>query len=114
MSLAYHEETKGIFHPVDIYSIHSNPHLWAKKRDPNDNDDGQTPLHLASKFGQQSVVGLLLELGASIDCTDDYGQKPIHLAAQSNKPEVVQVFLKQRPNLVSVSTKVKHICWSDR
>ena len=41
-----------------------------------------------------------------MDSTDDYGQKPIHLAAQSNKPEVVKLFLKQRPSLVSVTTKV--------
>ena len=53
-----------------------------------------------------SVCSLLLELGASLDSTDDYGQKPIHLAAQSNKPEVVKLLLKQRPNLVSIATKV--------
>ena len=67
----------------------------------------QTPLHLAAQFGQLSVCSLLLELGASLDSTDDFGQKPIHLAALSNKPEVVKLFLKQRANLVSVSTKVR-------
>ncbi len=66
----------------------------------------QTPLHLAASAGQESVSALLLELGASLDATDEYGQKPIHLAAQSNKPEVVKLFLKQRPKLVSVTTKV--------
>ena len=67
----------------------------------------QTPLHLAASAGQESVSALLMELGASLDSTDDYGQKPIHLAAQSNKPEVVKLFLKQRPQLVSVTTKVE-------
>ena len=67
----------------------------------------QTPLHLAAQHGQLAVCNLLLELGASLDSTDDYGQKPIHLAAKSNKPEVVKLFLKQRTNLVSVSTKVR-------
>ena len=66
----------------------------------------QTPLHLAASSGQESVCALLLELGASLDSTDDYGQKPIHLAAQSNKSEVVKLFLKQRPQLVSVTTRV--------
>ena len=66
----------------------------------------QTPLHLAASAGQLPVCNLLIELGASLDATDDYGQKPIHLAAQSNKPEVVKLFLKQRPSLVSVTTKV--------
>ena len=45
----------------------------------------QTPLHLASQYGQLTAVGLLSELGASLDATDDFGQKPIHLAAQSNR-----------------------------
>ena len=66
----------------------------------------QTPLHLAASAGQLAVCSLLLELGASLDATDDYGQKPIHLAAQSNKAEVVKVLLKLRPNSVSVATKV--------
>ena len=52
------------------------------------------------------MCSLLLELGASLDATDDFGQKPIHLAAQSNKAEVVKVLLKLRPNSVSVATKV--------
>ena len=52
------------------------------------------------------MCGLLLDLGASLDSTDDFGQKPIHLAAQSDKAEVVKMFLKQRQSLVSVITKV--------
>ena len=70
----------------------------------------QTPLHLAAQFGQLSVCSLLLELGASLDSTDDHGQKPIHLAAQSNKPEVVKLLVTKRPNLVSVSTKDGSTC----
>ena len=70
----------------------------------------QTPLHLAAQFGQLAVCGLLLELGASLDSTDDHGQKPIHLAAQSNKPEVVKLLVTKRPNLVSVSTKDGSTC----
>jgi ankyrin repeat protein len=49
------------------------------------------------------VCTLLIDLGASLDATDDYGQKPIHLAAQSNKATVVKTLLKQRPNLVRKS-----------
>ena len=62
--------------------------------------------YLAASAGQLAVCSLLLELGASLDATDDFGQKPIHLAAQSNKSEVVKVLLKLRPNSVSVATKV--------
>ena len=55
------------------------------------------------------MCGLLLDLGASLDSTDDFGQKPIHLAAQSDKAEVVKMFLKQRQSLVSVITKVSQL-----
>ncbi|KAG8227341.1 hypothetical protein J437_LFUL003330 [Ladona fulva] len=67
----------------------------------------QTPLHLASAAGQLEVCRLLLELGASIDATDDQGQKPIHAAAKNNYPEVAQLFLQQQPSLVLAAAKVK-------
>jgi len=63
----------------------------------------QTPLHLAASSGQESVCTLLIDLGASLDATDDYGQKPIHLAAMSNQASVVKILLKQKPSLVSCS-----------
>ncbi|XP_054262267.1 ankyrin-1-like [Macrosteles quadrilineatus] len=70
----------------------------------------QTPLHLAAAAGQLEVCRLLLELGASIDATDDQGQKPIHVAAQNNFPEVAQLFLQQHPSLVMASTKDGNTC----
>lgn len=66
----------------------------------------QTPLHLAAAAGQLEVCRLLLELGASIDATDDLGQKPIHVAALNNYSDVVQLFLQQHPSLVMAHTKV--------
>ncbi|KAL1139667.1 hypothetical protein AAG570_006645 [Ranatra chinensis] len=70
----------------------------------------QTPLHLAAAAGQLEVCRLLLELGASIDATDDQDQKPIHAAAQNNFPEVVQLFLQQHPSLVQACTKDGNTC----
>ena len=70
----------------------------------------QTPLHLAAAAGQLEVCRLLLELGASIDATDDLGQKPIHAAAQNNYSEVVQLFLQQHPSLVMANTKDGNTC----
>ena len=52
---------------------------------------------------------MLLDLGASLDCTDDDGQKPIHMAAKSNKPEAVRLLLEQKPNSVFMVTKVSTI-----
>ncbi|XP_046389393.1 ankyrin-3 [Ischnura elegans] len=70
----------------------------------------QTPLHLASAAGQLEVCRLLLELGASIDATDDQGQKPIHAAAKNNYPEVAQLFLQQQPSLVLAASKDGSTC----
>jgi len=67
----------------------------------------QTPLHLAAADGQLEVCRLLLELGASIDATDELGQKPIHVAAQNNYSAVVALFLQKHPQLVGANTKVK-------
>ena len=55
------------------------------------------------------MVNLLLDLGASLDATDDDGQKPIHMAAQSNKPEAVRSLLEKKPNSVFLVTKVSSI-----
>ena len=63
-------------------------------------------MQIAASAGQLAVCSLLLELGASLDSTDDDGQKPIHLAAQSNKPDVVKLLLREKPNSVSAATKV--------
>jgi ankyrin repeat protein len=66
----------------------------------------QTPLHLAAADGQLEVCRLLLELGASIDATDELGQKPIHVAAQNNYSAVVALFLQKHPQLAGANTKV--------
>lgn len=70
----------------------------------------QTPLHLAAASGQIEVCKLLLELGASIDATDDLGQKPIHVAAQNNYSEVAKLFLQQHPSLVMGTSKDGNTC----
>lgn len=70
----------------------------------------QTPLHLAAASGQIEVCKLLLELGASIDATDDLGQKPIHVAAQNNFSEVAKLFLQQHPSLVMGTSKDGNTC----
>jgi len=41
---------------------------------------GQTPLHLASQQGHQSVARLLLDKRAKVDAADMVGQTPYHLA----------------------------------
>ena len=40
-----------------------------------------------------------------IDPNDDLDQKPIHLSAQNDHTHLVQLFLENRPSLVSSTTK---------
>ncbi|XP_011314875.1 uncharacterized protein nompC [Fopius arisanus] len=70
----------------------------------------QTPLHLAASSGQMKVCETLLELGASIDATDEQGQKPIHAAAMNNYSDVAQLFLRTHPSLVMACTKDGNSC----
>ncbi|XP_011695992.1 PREDICTED: ankyrin-3-like [Wasmannia auropunctata] len=70
----------------------------------------QTPLHLAAGAGQLEVCKLLLELGASIDATDDQGQMPIHAAVMNNYAEVAQLFLQRHAGLMMACTNDGNTC----
>ena len=51
----------------------TNIFLW----DKYDFQKKQTPLHLAAIAGMQAACDTLINLGASVDSTDDFGQKPV-------------------------------------
>ncbi|GAB1600935.1 hypothetical protein Ahia01_000371700 [Argonauta hians] len=64
--------------------------LEQDKRNLNDqNDDGKTALHIASRAGQETIVELLLAAGAQVDiqCLDN--TTALHLAMWKNKEAVV-------------------------
>ena len=44
--------------------------------------DGETPLHLASEWGQVDAVSTLIEHGADVAAQRRDGQTPLHLASQ--------------------------------
>ena len=69
---------------------------------PNDYDaNGETPLHVAAKRGNQTVVELLLEGGAKVNApTDDsLCVTPLHLAVIGGHTGVVQVLLNNQADV---------------
>lgn len=43
---------------------------------------GEYPLHYAARFGQNDVIELLLSLGCSLECVDNWGFSPLHCACE--------------------------------
>lgn len=52
-----------------------------------------TPLHIASRNGRLSCVGLLLDAGAEVNCRNRRGSTALNLAALGNHPSVVSALL---------------------
>ena len=44
------------------------------------NNDWETPLHLASRWGRVEVARILIECGADVTAQNMYGETPLHLA----------------------------------
>ena len=42
------------------------------------NQNGETPLHLASREGHAEVVGMLIECGADLSAQGEYEDTPLH------------------------------------
>ncbi|KAL7656775.1 hypothetical protein ACMYSQ_005847 [Aspergillus niger] len=59
------------------------------------NHNGQTPLSLAAENGQEDIVQMLLERGASIDTKNSDSQTPLSLAAANGHERIVQMLLKR-------------------
>lgn len=57
------------------------------------NDDGDTPLHLASRAGRLLVLQFLLSKGAEIDKPNVHGSTPLHVACAEKKLFEVSAYL---------------------
>lgn len=67
--------------------------------DPN--REGDTPLHLASLYGQAECVRVLLEAGADAGVRDPDASTPLHDAAAGGYTEVVRLLLASDPCLAA-------------
>ncbi|RUS85021.1 hypothetical protein EGW08_007205 [Elysia chlorotica] len=63
----------------------------------------KTALHMAAQNGQREVCSALIKMKADTNATDVEGQTPLHLAAENNHSDVVKLFLKHRPELVTMA-----------
>jgi ankyrin repeat protein len=63
--------------------------------------DQWTPLHLASRRGNESIVALLLEKDADVSARIKDGATPLHLAALNGHEVVVRLLLEKEPELVN-------------
>lgn len=66
-----------------------------------ENDDGETPLHLCSRDGNLEVVKFLLEKGVDIASKNNYGETPLHLSSENGKLEVVKFLLEKGADIES-------------
>ncbi|XP_004530309.1 NF-kappa-B inhibitor cactus [Ceratitis capitata] len=60
------------------------------------NDDGDTYLHLACIAGQENIVGALIRVAGNpyaLNIKNDYGQTPLHLAALSRQKTILRMLL---------------------
>uniref|UniRef100_A0A8R7U298 Ankyrin-1 n=1 Tax=Triticum urartu TaxID=4572 RepID=A0A8R7U298_TRIUA len=78
-------------------------YLLDKGANPNKQDNKRfTPLHYATKEGNNRLVRLLLSKGASVDVLSSEGT-PLHVAASYGKSGIIQILLQHNadPNTVS-------------
>jgi uncharacterized protein len=54
---------------------------------------GDTPLHIASIWGDQDAVVTLLDAGAEIDAQGEHGYTPLHEAVEQGHRSVVKALL---------------------
>ena len=76
--------------------------------------NGETPLFVASTYGQAAVVTLLLRCGADPKATNKEGFSSIHAAARGNHPGVVKVTSSLSNDALITILKDSSRIWSNK
>jgi ankyrin repeat protein len=67
--------------------------------DPNEqNKDGQSPLTIASKRTNATIVRILLDAGGNVDGVDNYGFAHLYHAIYHNRVDIVQLLIDRGCN----------------
>ena len=75
--------------------------LLEKGADPTSAIDGETPIHVAARYGNVESVRSLFKHGVSPNIKDEDGNTPIHGAAFSGKHEVIQILVDHGADLTA-------------
>ena len=55
---------------------------WGAKLSAAKDENGNTPLHVAARDGNQKAVSVLLKLKVQVNARNEHGKSPIHVAAE--------------------------------
>ncbi len=87
--------------------IHAAQTLLDLRADVNATDrEGKTPLHIATRVGNEDLVKLLVGRGGDPGMVSTDGNC-IHIAADRTRPELIEYFLTLRPELVNSRTPIQ-------
>jgi ankyrin repeat protein len=65
------------------------------------NENGYTPLIIATLHGNETIVRMLLDRGADIEAKDFKGRTPLHWAADKDHAAIVRLLLEKGANVLS-------------
>ena len=86
---ALHWAAKGQNPEIVLDLLESNPNLVNNRC-----ITWQSPLHLATTWGNARVVQALLWRGAQAQATDDFGMTPLHCAAKQGDTQIAEMILQ--------------------
>jgi ankyrin repeat protein len=85
--------------PLIVEALKASGHLELR------NENGLTPLQLASKTGNSMVVKMLPDHGAAIEAIDKYGWTSLYTAVYNGHNAIVEVLLQAEANVCAATKK---------